>query len=243
MSEQVNDVTPKKKRRTKAEMEAARAAGEAPAKRSTKKNTESTQEPKKPLKPEESVLIMACLEPEVSKKAIEAAKERGVEVVVLEDRVITDYLTSKTEDTNREAVGQFLENTSNRLRTERNLVALYAILTGGAKIEDADKYVFTRTMITRKTKLSHRQAADVLMTLKIFGMLEFTKGDFEFKLIFSRNAQRETIKTEIVSMCKAMNGDILRYKKAVETDDSLTKEQKEEMLKKLQDAINETIEY
>lgn len=40
-----------------------------------------------------------------------------------------------------------------------------------------------------------------------------------------------------------MNGDILRYKKAVETDDSLTKEQKEEMLKKLQDAINETIEY
>lgn len=243
MSEQVNDVTPKKKRRTKAEMEAARAAGEAPAKRSTKKNTESTQEPKKPLKPEESVLIMACLEPEVSKKAIEAAKERGVEVVVLEDRVITDYLTSKTEDTNREAVGQFLENTSNRLRTERNLVALYAILTGGAKIEDADKYVFTRTMITRKTKLSHRQAADVLMALKIFGMLEFTKGDFEFKLIFSRNAQRETIKTEIVSMCKAMNGDILRYKKAVETDDSLTKEQKEEMLKKLQDAINETIEY
>lgn len=243
MSEQVNDVTPKKKRRTKAEMEAARAAGEAPAKRSTKKNTESTQEPKKPLKPEESVLIMACLEPEVSKKAIEAAKERGVEVVVLEDRVITDYLTSKTEDANREAVGQFLENTSNRLRTERNLVALYAILTGGAKIEDADKYVFTRTMITRKTKLSHRQAADVLMTLKIFGMLEFTRGDFEFKLIFSRNAQRETIKTEIVSMCKAMNGDILRYKKAVETDDSLTKEQKEEMLKKLQDAINETIEY
>lgn len=243
MSEQVNDVTPKKKRRTKAEMEAARAAGEAPAKRSTKKNTESTQEPKKPLKPEESVLIMACLEPEVSKKAIEAAKERGVEVVVLEDRVITDYLTSKTEDTNREAVGQFLENTSNRLRTEKNLVALYAILTGGAKIEDVDKYVFTRTMITRKTKLSHRQAADVLMALKIFGMLEFTKGDFEFKLIFSRNAQRETIKTEIVSMCKAMNGDILRYKKAVETDDSLTKEQKEEMLKKLQDAVNETIEY
>ena len=52
MSEQVNDGTPKKKRRTKAEMEAARAAGEAPAKRSTKKNTESTQEPKKPLKPE-----------------------------------------------------------------------------------------------------------------------------------------------------------------------------------------------
>lgn len=243
MSEQVNDVTPKKKRRTKAEMEAARAAGEAPAKRSTKKNTESTQEHKKPLKPEESVLIMACLEPEVSKKAIEAAKERGVEVVVLEDRVITDYLTSKTEDTNREAVGQFLENTSNRLRTERNLVALYAILTGGAKIEDADKYVFTRTMITRKTKLSHRQAADVLMALKIFGMLEFTKGDFEFKLIFSRNAQRETIKTEIVSMCKAMNGDILRYKKAVETDDFLTKEQKEEMLKKLQDAVNETIKY
>lgn len=243
MSEQVNDVTPKKKRRTKAEMEAARAAGEAPAKRSTKKNTESTQEPKKSLKPEESVLIMACLEPEVSKKAIEAAKERGVEVVVLEDRVITDYLTSKAEDTNREAVGQFLENTSNRLRTEKNLVALYAILTGGAKIEDADKYVFTRTMITHKTKLSHRQAADVLMALKIFGMLEFTKGDFEFKLIFSRNAQRETIKTEIVSMCKAMNGDILRYKKAVETDDSLTKEQKEEMLKKLQDAINETIEY
>lgn len=206
------------------------------------KNNEVTQKERK-LKPEESVLIMACLEPEVSRKAIDAAKERGLEVVILEDAVITDYLSSKTESDNREAMGKFLENTTNRLKTEKNLVTLYTILTGGAKIEDADNYTFTRTMVTRKTNLSHRQAADVLMTLRIYGMLEFTKGDFEFKLRFSRNAQRETIKTEVVSMCKAINGDILRYKKAVETDDTLTEEQKTEMIDKLREAVNETLEF
>lgn len=195
------------------------------------------------LSPEKSVLIMACLEPEVSGKAIEAAKEKGMEVVILEDKVITDYLDSKKEETNRESLGKFLSDTSNRLKTERNLAALYAILTQGAKIEDADKYVFTRTMITKRTNLSHRQASDLLMSLKVFGMLEFTRGDYEFKLIFSPQAQRETIKTEILSLCKAMNGDILRYKKAIEADPSLSEEQKKENYEKFKSAVNETICY
>ena len=92
MTEQKNE-TPKRKRRTKAEIEAARAAGETPVKRTNKKVEEAPkneeQAPKAPeehaAKPtkqpaERSVLIMACLEPEVSKKAIDAAKEKGVEV-------------------------------------------------------------------------------------------------------------------------------------------------------------------
>ena len=87
MTEQLNNEAPKRKRRTKAEMEAARAAGEAPAKRVKKELVKirkgDEQAPKAPethavkpkLKPEQSVLIMACLEPQVAQKAMAAAKE------------------------------------------------------------------------------------------------------------------------------------------------------------------------
>ena len=44
-------------------------------------------------------------------------------------------------------------------------------------------------------------------------------------------------------MCKALNNDILRYKASIEADTELTKEQKDEMYKELQRAVDETIEY
>ena len=164
MTEQLNNEAPKRKRRTKAEMEAARAAGEAPAKR-VKKDTGETkkgdeQAPKAPethaVKPEQSVLIMACLEPQVAQKAMAAAKERGVEVVILEDKVIHDYLDMKTKKP--ESLGEFLSNTSNRLQAEQNRTKLWMIVTGGAPVEQASTRIITETEVVKKTTLSHGQA-------------------------------------------------------------------------------------
>ena len=253
MSEQVNNEAPKRKLRTKEEIEAAKANGTY--KPRTKKvvtvtekvtaeeqNEEKTYQ-KPTLPPEQSVLIMSCLNPTVAQVATEAARSAGVEVVVLEDRVIKDYLDAKKETANKENLGQFLEDTSNRLQAEKNLVTLWAILTGNAPIEQAADRIFTRTEITRKTKLSHRQAADVLMSLRIFGMIELIKGDYEFKFIFSKKRCHDTIKTEILAMCNAINNDILRFKKSIEADNDLTKDQKKEMYEELQRAVDETIEY
>lgn len=244
--------TPKRKRRTKEEIEAAKAAGTYKP-RGKKKVEKEVAEQKAPeefqakptkLPAEQSVLIMACLQPEVSMKAIEAAKEKGVEVVILEDRVIHDYLSVRDREGKEErSLGDFLNDTSNRLHAEDQCVKLWMILTKGQPIENAEQRVFTRTEVVKATNLTHGKADQVFQLLRAFGMLRFTKGTHEFALNFSKKKCHDTIKTEVLAMCKAMNNDILRYKASIEADADLTKEQKDELYKELQRAVDETIEY
>lgn len=253
MTEQLNNEAPKRKRRTKAEMEAARAAGEAPAKRVKKDTGEAKkgdeQAPKAPethavkpkLKPEQSVLIMACLEPQVAQKAIDAAKERGVEVVILEDKVIHDYLDMKTKKP--ESLGEFLSNTSNRLQAEQNRTKLWMIVTGGAPVEQASTRIITETEVVKKTTLSHGQAKAMFNLLRAFGLLRFTKGTHEFVLNFDKNDCHNTIETEVLSMAEVMNNDILRFKNSIESDTSLSEEQKKQKYDEFKNSVCESLRF
>lgn len=253
MTEQLNNEAPKRKRRTKAEMEAARAAGEAPAKRVKKDTGEAKkgdeQAPKAPethavkpkLKPEQSVLIMACLEPQVAQKAIDAAKERGVEVVILEDKVIHDYLDMKTKKP--ESLGEFLSNTSNRLQAEQNRTKLWMIVTGGAPVEQASTRIITETEVVKKTTLSHGQAKAMFNLLRAFGLLRFTKGTHEFVLNFDKNDCHNTIETEVLSMAEVMNNDILRFKNSIESDSSLSEEQKKQKYDEFKNSVCESLRF
>lgn len=253
MTEQLNNEAPKRKRRTKAEMEAARAAGEAPAKRVKKDTGEAKkgdeQAPKAPethavkpkLKPEQSVLIMACLEPQVAQKAMAAAKERGVEVVILEDKVIHDYLDMKTKKP--ESLGEFLSNTSNRLQAEQNRTKLWMIVTGGAPVEQATTRIITETEVVKKTTLSHNQAKAMFNLLRAFGLLRFTKGTHEFVLNFDKNDCHNTIETEVLSMAEVMNNDILRFKNSIESDTSLSEEQKKQKYDEFKNSVCESLRF
>lgn len=253
MTEQLNNEAPKRKQRTKAEMEAARAAGEAPAKRVKKDTGEAKkgdeQAPKAPethavkpkLKPEQSVLIMACLEPQVAQKAMAAAKERGVEVVILEDKVIHDYLDMKTKKP--ESLGEFLSNTSNRLQAEQNRTKLWMIITGGAPVEQASTRIITETEVVKKTTLSHGQAKAMFNLLRAFGLLRFTKGTHEFVLNFDKNDCHNTIETEVLSMAEVMNNDILRFKNSIESDTSLSEEQKKQKYDEFKNRVCESLRF
>lgn len=253
MTEQLNNEASKRKRRTKAEMEAARAAGEAPAKRVKKDTGEAKkgdeQAPKAPethavkpkLKTEQSVLIMACLEPQVAQKAMAAAKERGVEVVILEDKVIHDYLDMKTKKP--ESLGEFLSNTSNRLQAEQNRTKLWMIITGGAPVEQASTRIITETEFVKKTTLSHNQAKAMFNLLRAFGLLRFTKGTHEFVLNFDKNDCHNTIETEVLSMAEVMNNDILRFKNSIESDTSLSEEQKKQKYDEFKNSVCESLRF
>lgn len=253
MTEQLNNEAPKRRRRTRAEMEAARAAGEAPAKRVKKDTGEAKkvdeQAPKAPethavkpkLKPEQSVLIMACLEPQVAQKAMAAAKERGVEVVILEDKVIYDYLDMKTKKP--ESLGEFLSNTSNRLQAEQNRTKLWMIITGGAPVEQASTRIITETEVVKKTTLSHGQAKAMFNLLRAFGLLRFTKGTHEFVLNFDKNDCHNTIETEVLSMAEVMNNDILRFKNSIESDTSLSEEQKKQEYDEFKNSVCESLRF
>lgn len=252
MSEELKNEAPKRKRRTREEMEAARAAGLEPAKRvrktSKKKEAEIEKSPdefvaKPKLTAEQKVMMMACLNPIVSSAAINAAKENGVEVVILEDRVIHDYLSTKGKKEEGISVADFLNNTSNRLHAEDQCVKLWMILTGGKPIEEVDDVVFTRTEVVKKTNLTHKKAEQVLQLLRAFGMLEYTKGIHEFKLHFNPKRQHQTIQTEIISMCQAMNNDILRFKASIESDKKMTEKEKSEIYEAFRNTIEESIKF
>jgi len=252
MSEKLKEEAPKRKRRTREEMEAARAAGLEPAKRvrktSKKKEAEIEKSPdefvaKPKLTAEQKVMMMACLNPIVSSAAINAAKENGVEVVILEDRVIHDYLSTKGKKEEGVSVADFLNNTSNRLHAEDQCVKLWMILTGGKPIEEVDDVVFTRTEVVRKTNLTHKKAEQVLQLLRAFGMLEYTKGIHEFKLHFNPKRQHQTIQTEIISMCQAMNNDILRFKASIESDKKMTEKEKSEIYEAFRNTVEESIKF
>lgn len=216
-----------------------------PKKTVTKKAPEELQaKVKKSLPAEQSVLIMACLQPDVAAKATEAAKENGVEVVILEDRVIHDYLSVRDkENKEKRSLEDFLNDTSNRLHAEDQAVKLWEILTGGDAIENSSVRVFTRTEVVRKTNLSHSKADKIFQLLRAFGLLQFTKGIHEFVLNFNKTKRCETIKTEVLSMCEVISNDILRYRKAIETNEDLTDERKKELLKELKARVTEKLKW
>ena len=85
---------------TKSQNEDKQNAKPQKSQKKTAKKTEKTKVQqdsgaKEPLKPEQTVMIYACKHPEVDKVVANACADANVEMVRLEDRVITDYLASK----------------------------------------------------------------------------------------------------------------------------------------------------
>lgn len=232
---------PKRKRRTKAEMEAARAAGLEPAKRvRTSKKKTAPAAPK--LAPEQSVLVMSCLNKDLGDKITKLANKQGVEIVLLEDRVVTDFLEGRGVS-ERKTLEEFLNDASNRIQTEKQCVALWTMLTGNAPVEEASNRAFTRTEVTKRTNLSHRKASQVLELLSAFGMVEWVKGDYEFKLKFDSKIRHQTIQTETMAMAKAINTDIARYKCSIFNDENLTDEVKKNLYSSFKKAVLECLEF
>lgn len=237
---------PKRKRRTKAEIEEAKKNGTYKPRKKTAKVEEqaekenAVEQKKKDLKPEQSVLIMSCLNPTVAKVACDAAKKEGVQVVILEDKVIYDYLdrSQKAQD-----LSEFLSNTSNRLKAESDARRLYAMLTNGGNVEDSTGVVFTTTQIVKRTNLSHSKAASLLELFRAFGLIRLVKGVHEFEFTFSHEFRRNSIRDEIFGMLKVTNTDIQRFRASIYNDDSLTSEQKDKMYKDFQDSFNEFLEF
>jgi hypothetical protein len=184
-------------------------------------------------KPEEKVLIMACLNPSVKKVAAEYASANGVEVVALDDKVIFDYLKERGEKrSNIDAISQFLGNERNRKMAKEHQMKLWNILTRNAPIELEKKYpVFTRTMVVKLTTMSHSQATDVLAMLSAFGYVEFTdkignKGGkgFEFRFVFDEQDIVDNLKNELECDISVVAAQYLKYECAAVNKDGTDKD-------------------
>jgi len=240
-----NQETPKKrKRRTKAEIEAAKMEKEKikeVEKSSFLSKKEVQPEVKQQLSPEQSVILLSCLNPRVSKDVLDSSKRNGVEVVVLEDRIIFDYL--KTKEPKAKSIGEFLDDTSNRIHAEQQCQKLWNILTVNGAIESSEDRIFTRVEVVKKTNLTHSNASKILELLRAFGLVEFTKGNYEFKLNFDKKSCHKSIEKEIMSICDVLNNDILRYNSSIASDNTLTYKEQSEARINLEILIHKRIKY
>ena len=64
-----------------------------------------------------------------------------------------------------------------------------------------------------------------------------------FRLHFNKEKCYEVIQTEIISVAKAINSDIARYKAAINADDTITADDKETRLASLKTAVLEVLKF
>lgn len=248
MVEEKNE-TSKRKRRTKAEIELANSVNQTSTKITSQETKEVINVEKKDVKndkqsSERSILMLACLDPEVLKIVTDVAAERNFEVVELKDQIIYDYLSLKDrKEEDDDSLRDFLNNTSNRLQAEEQSEKLWYILTKGKPIETSFGQVFTQSEIVKATNLNYNKTKQLLTLFQFFGIIQFTKGTYEFVFNFNKKNQVNYIKTEILSMYKEMNNNILRYKTLLESIPEFSNDLKKELYEELQRDIVSVIKY
>lgn len=199
------------------------------------------------LAPGQSVILVGCMNQKMIESVTASAKEQGVEVVMLSDKVVIDYLRVKgVEVPEVEAVTleAFLADVNNRIVAEQQATKLWAVMTESTEVEWAEEVEFNETQVVHRTTLSHKKAKELFNLLRAFGYLEWTDPKKRmFKLHFSASNIHNSIRKDILEMSKAINNDILRYKKSIEADSELSEQERNEKLTALQNDVQSSLSF
>lgn len=200
-----------------------------------------------PLAPGQAVVLVGCLNPKMIKSINTAAKKQGVEVVMLSDKVVTDYLQVKgvaVPDAEAVTLEAFLADASNRVTAEQQATKLWTVMMGNTGVENAETVKFTETEVVHRTSLTHKTANELFNLLRAFGLLEWTNiKKREFTLHFFKSYVHSAIQNDVMAMSKATNSDILRFKKSLESDTNLTDEERKTKLASLKDAVLSSLNF
>ena len=199
------------------------------------------------LPPEQRVILVGCMNPKMIKSVVGAAKRNDVEIVMLDDKVVTDYLNIKgvkTQNAESVTLEKFLSDSNNRITAEQQAAKLWAVLTGKTDVEKAEETEFTETQVCRMTTLSHSKANALFNLLRAFGLMEWTDlKKRAFKLHFDKSFCYSAIQNDILAVSKTVNNDILRYKKAIEADEKIDEKERKRMLAALKDSVLAAFEF
>ena len=186
----------------------------------------STTKAKKELTPEQSVVILACMNEDFLAKLNKLAEKEGVKIVLTNEQVIKDYVENKLSGEVDESarMSAFLKDERNRKVAFVHANELFAILTKRqGKVSEADNHVFQKKDLVRMTTLSWNKAEEILNTLQVFGYVERMNSK-EFKFHFDPKAICAKILNDVSFSIESLNLDIQRYKGAVENSNEDDKE-------------------
>lgn len=236
----------KKTTRSRSKKTAETPATATTEKKSRKKSSKDQQEQKETVKKpiDQRLVFVSCKNSDFKKKVEELAKSEEIDVVTLEDKIVTDYIeiaeNNVPDRMKKVSLKQFLENATNKVQAEGQCKKLYDILTNRGK---NDKGIYTRTEMVKATTLSHVKASMLLKLFQAFSLIRFTKGDYEFQFIDDKDIRRILVEADIKVVLDSLNDCIVKYMDLVNNDDNLSKEEKAKKEKELMELVNERISF
>ena len=219
------------------------AEAQEPKKKAATRKTTAKKAEKKELKPEEGVVILACINQGFLEKMNKLAEKEGVKLVLTNEQVIYDYIESKGVEVDESArMTAFLKDERNRMLAKEHAKEIWRILSNGRSMDKARDVVFTKKSLVKATTLSWNKAEDMLNTLEVFGFVKrISKTEFTF--LFDPNMILEHIKSQVNFSVESLNLDIQRYKGAVEESSDIDVKDKEKFLSEFYSEITRNIVF
>lgn len=198
---------------------------------------------KKELKPEEGVVILACINKEFLEKINKLAEKEGVKLVLTNEQVIYDYIESQSGGVDEVArMTAFLKDERNRKLAQEHANEIWRILSHGKSIDKAKGVVFEKKALVKTTTLSWTKAEEMLNMLEVFGFVKrISKTEFTF--LFDLKVIREYIKNQVTFSVESLNLDIQRYKGAVEESSDIDEKDKEKFLSEFSSEVTRNIVF
>lgn len=190
---------------------------------------------------QKNVLMIACEDKQLLEEITKIATERKIDVAVVDSSVLKQNLTkNKVADTTPdiETMDKFLANDENRQIARMQAEKLYAIMTGGGKQEDADKFVFSQKQIVHATTLSNKKFQELFNLLKAFNYVDWVDNKkHTLKFTFDQQQCLDCILRDVRNLSKLVAVEVVRYKNYVKSITDYTDEQKEELYKKIRKTV------
>lgn len=228
-------------RKVKTEEPAVEA--QEPNKKAAPKKTTAKKVVKKELKPEEGVVILACINQGFLDKMNKLAEKEGVKLVLTNEQVIHDYIEAQSGEVDETArMTAFLKDERNRKLAQEHAKEMWRILSRGKSMSKAKDVVFDKKSLVKATTLSWTKAEEMLNTLEVFGFIKrISKTEFTF--LFDLKMIREHIKNQVTLSVESLNLDIQRYKGAVEESSDIDEKDKEKFLSEFGSEVTRNIVF
>lgn len=172
------------------------------------------------------VLIFGSVDPETIKDFQEYAERHGKRLVHLDDKVIVDYLEGQeqaSKTTSAVTIESFLSDEGNKKETETKALALFNLITHNGDIKTANERIFTKSEIVKRTNLTNRTLGELLDLFNLFGLVEFTRGSYEFKFTFDDEIKAGTALVDVTNTLAMLAQNIGRYLALIPEEERETK--------------------
>lgn len=180
---------------------------------------------------------------DIGKKIESVLKEKSTDVCIvrLSDKLLDDLQNkmfktkNENDDCTAKNISDLVDNEDNRNKAFCKASQLWSILTSDASPIDSEKIIFTKSEVVKRTTLSNKTLGELLNLLKVFGFIDYDKGNYQFHFIFNEDNQKDMIHKEILKDIEIMKNDVIRYMSL------FNKKERSEIFKSIQDKIQEVI--